>query len=158
MGPTMTIKQTIVDELLDCGDDSAALKGVFDKYSRSKGPLYAALSVATTRVRNRLEVTQKQNVKMEFQRDSLADQVQALEENKERLEEGVGDLEGKVSEEEIRLGEVYKLLERGKELEQAGFGEEELERLRTADRLPNTFCWEQSRRHRPMAESGLSHR
>ena len=124
----MTIKQTIVDELLDCGD-GPVLKQVMDRYAKSKGPLYSALAEATSALRHRLEATHKQNVKMEFQRDSLADQIEALVERQETLEEQVSDLQGKVFEGEIQLGEVYELLERGKLLEQFGFGEEELEQL-----------------------------
>ena len=125
----MTIKQTIVDELLECGDDPTALKEVFDRYSRSKGPLYSALSEATSRVRQQLGAAHKRYLHVEDQRDLLAEQVEALAERQETLEEQVSALDRKIFEGEIRLGEVYELLERGKGLEQSGFGEEELERL-----------------------------
>ena len=49
----MTIKQTVIDELLDAVDDPAVLEGIFRRYSRSKGPFYLGLAEATCRLESR---------------------------------------------------------------------------------------------------------
>ena len=73
----MTIKQTIVDELLAC-TDGPELKQVMDKYRRSKGPLFAALAEATSRLRHRIAAAHEQATNVEARKDLLANQVIAL--------------------------------------------------------------------------------
>ena len=125
----MTKTEQIIEELLACSDDSE-VKLVMAEYAGSKGPLYNALSQASARLRHRLDAARKQNSDAEDQRDLLARQVKALQTEQPRLEAQVNLLEERVFEEEVRLGEVHELLERGKRLEDAGFIEEHLEHLR----------------------------
>ena len=61
----MTLKQTISDELLNSVADPGKLEEVVRKYSRSKGPFYAALCVATTELLGRLEKAGQQTAATE---------------------------------------------------------------------------------------------
>ena len=125
----MTVKETITKEFLDCLHEPSGLESVFQRHSRSKGPLYSALAEATTQLRQRLEKTWEETHEAETQRDQLIDQVEALEERHRELDDIVQVLDQQVHRAEAHLCEVQGLAERTTELAKRGFGEEELARL-----------------------------
>ena len=74
----MTLKQTIVDELLNSVEDSEHLEEVVRKFSKSKGPFYAALGEATSQLLSRLRKVREEIAAAEERQASLDQEVESL--------------------------------------------------------------------------------
>lgn len=125
----MSIKDTIVRELLDNADDATGLEEVFRRYGRSKGPFYLALAEATTALVSELEtlVQNKQAAQQEL--DGLHTEVKTLQERRQALDQTAQGLDRDIGQKEARLSEVRGLIETADRLEGQGFGKDNLEQL-----------------------------
>jgi len=125
----MTLKQTITDELLNSVADPGELEEVVRKYSRSKGPFYAALAEATSQLLNRLGKLQQQTTATEERQSSLDQQVESLVGQIVRIEKRIQERRPKVEQADAMLKGVQELLDQADTLKKAGLGEKELSRL-----------------------------
>jgi len=125
----MSIKDTIIKELLDCADDPSGLDEVLKRHSRSKGPLYSALAAATTKLLGQYEEVLQEAQMLGAQRDQAESEIQTLEERRRSLEQTTQGLEKEIGQKEARLSEVQGLLDAADRLESQGFTAENLDRL-----------------------------
>lgn len=125
----MSIKETIIKELLDHISEPAGLEEVYKRHSRSKGPLYSALAEATNELRLEYEDLLQKIRQMSAQRDEAESEIQTLEERRRSLELKAQGLEGELGPKEERLSNVQGLLSAADRLEGQGFTAENLDRL-----------------------------
>ena len=125
----MTLKETIVRELLESVDNPAGPQEILNRYSRSKGPLYIGLAEATNALERRVSVARAESAQFESRRDELQEELEAKNRERQELEEKVQSLADQLEQTEDSLDEVGGLLNRAKELDLLGFGEEKLDAL-----------------------------
>lgn len=88
----MTLKETIVRELLESVDDPAGPQEILNRYSRSKGPLYLGLAEATNVLERRVSVARAESAQFESRRDELQEELEAKHRERQELEEKVQSL------------------------------------------------------------------
>jgi len=125
----MSIKETILKELLDHISEPTGLEEVYKRHSRSKGPLYSALAEATNELRLEYEDLLQKIRQMSAQRDQAESEMQTLEERRRSLELKAQGLEGERGPKEERLSNVQGLLNAADRLEGQGFTAENLDML-----------------------------
>ena len=125
----MTLKETIVRELLESVDDPTGPQDVLNRYSKSKGPLYIGLAEATNVLERRVSVARAESTQFESRRDELQEALEAKNLERQELEEKIQSLGNQIEQTEDRLDEVGGLLNRAKDLRRVGFGEEQLDGL-----------------------------
>ena len=125
----MTIKDTIVKELLDCANDPTGLEEVFKRHGRSKGPLYAALLDATTQLRGQYEGLMQETQRLAARQARAESEITVLEGRQRSLELEAKDLDREIGQKEARISDVQGLLDAVDKLEGQGFGKDSLEKL-----------------------------
>ena len=125
----MTLTRTITDELLDSVGETGGLDEVLRRRSRSKGPLYAALSDATVELTQRLELLHDHIQKADVHSSELDGEIAGSNEIKDGLIEQIDGLERQVNDSETRLEDVNGVLTKAEDLTRRGFGEMEMFRL-----------------------------
>jgi DNA repair exonuclease SbcCD ATPase subunit len=125
----MTVKDTITRELLDCAGDPGEVEAIFQKYSRSKGPLYNALAEATNQLRGQLEGIRDEVIESTERRDELKNDLESLSVRRDELNAEVHSLDQQARETVEFLAQSKVLLDKATDLEKRGFGEEELNQL-----------------------------
>jgi len=125
----MTLTRTITDELLDSVGETGGLDEVLRRRSRSKGPLYAALSDATMELTQRLELLHDHIQEADVHSSELDEEIERSNEFRDGLIEQIDGLERQVKDNESRLEDVDGVLSKADDLTRRGFGEMELFRL-----------------------------
>ena len=125
----MTLTRTIFEELLDSVGEPGGLDEVLRKRSRSKGPLYAALSDATMELTHRLERLGDRVQAADARGTELDDEVAESEGYRDGLIEQIDALDIQVKDSESRLEDANGVLVKAEQLSSLGFGEMELVRL-----------------------------
>jgi len=125
----MTIKDTIIEQLLDCADDPSGLAEVLKRHGRSKGPLYLALAEATGLLSSGLQTIADTKQAAQQELDGLHTEVKTLQERRQALDQIAQGLDRDIGQKEARLSEVWGLIETADRLEGQGFGKDNLEQL-----------------------------
>ena len=125
----MTLRETIAQELLGAIDDPGELDAIFQRYNRSKGPLYLGLADATSELIDRYETLAQESGDLDVDKSHLSGQVAALHDQEIELQEAVQTLASEVQAAERTLEERRAILDRLDQLERSGFGADELSRL-----------------------------
>jgi len=110
-------------------DDSAALEGVFRRYSGSKGPFYLALAEATANLDELFRDTAQEIAAKNDQKEKLEVELDAQLEQHADMEGEVQIQRRQLEQVQAELGEAQELLDQANNLAQLGFGEKELTRL-----------------------------
>jgi len=122
----MTLKQTITEELLDSVADPGELEEVIRKYSKSKGPFYAALGQATTTLLSKLRNVREETDAAEERQATLDQEVEKLVGQIVAIEQRIEERHPMVQKADDALKIVRPLLEQAETLKKAGLGEKEL--------------------------------
>ena len=106
----MTLTRTIFDELLDSVGEPGGLAEILRKRSRSKGPLYAALSDATTELTHQLERQGDRVQATDARGTELDEEIAESEVYRDGLIEEIDGLESRVKDSESRLEDANGVL------------------------------------------------
>lgn len=123
----MTLKGTIVVELLNSIADPGELEEVVRKYSRSKGPFYAALAEATAQLLRRLGNLQRQTTAAEERQTSLEQIIGSLVDQIHGIEKRIQERRPMVEQADVMLKGVQESLDQADRLSKAGLGESGLQ-------------------------------
>jgi len=125
----MTLRETITQEFLDSVGDPGRIEGIFERFGRSKGPLYLGLAEATSRLRGQLEEIGSGLVANEKKLNELVRDVGLLDGRKQELSTQIEEINERNTKAVDELAETDGLLDMAGQLERMGFGIEQLARL-----------------------------
>jgi hypothetical protein len=124
-----TITKTITGKLLDGIHNPDGLQSVLQEYSHNKGPLYIALSEATSVMTQRLTITEQQYKEQETKLQELQQLLQETGQKLQSLDKQVTFQGSKLASLQIKVQESTTLLDKVKILTGLGFGLDELTKL-----------------------------
>ncbi|MFC2000149.1 hypothetical protein ACFLXE_05270 [Chloroflexota bacterium] len=124
-----TLTETITQELLAAVGDPGGLDAVLQEHSRSKGPLYHALALATSELQQQLDEMAVAWTEKASREKVLTQQIQEMETRYQEMEANHQSLEQQISQSEAKLAEMNDLRDRANALAGLGFGSDELSRL-----------------------------